>query len=138
ERWEYGISIDWIGKAVERVSGQNLEAYFRENLFGPLGMKDTGFRLPAERSRVAGVHARHDNGSLERIAFEMVQEPEFQMGGGGLYGTAVDYLAFELMFLREGRCDGKPLLRPETVRLMGQNQIGGLQVPMLKTAVPAF
>jgi CubicO group peptidase (beta-lactamase class C family) len=99
ERWEYGISIDWIGKAVERVSDQILEDYFRENLFGPLGMKDTGFQLPAERSRVAGVHARHDNGSLERIAFEMPQEPEFQMGGGGLYGTAADYLAFERMFL---------------------------------------
>ena len=48
ERWDYGINIDWVGKAVERVSGQSLGDYFAEHLFGPIGMIDTGFRLSAD------------------------------------------------------------------------------------------
>jgi methyl acetate hydrolase len=137
ERWEYGIGIDWAGKAVERVSGQVLQAYFDENLFGPLGMSDTGFKLTAERRRrQAAVHSRQDRGTLEQMTFELPEEPEFQMGGGGLYGTATDYLAFERMFLNEGRCSSNRVLRPETVRLMGQNHIGGLQVRTLKRSLP--
>src|SRR5204862_3560663 len=59
ERWEYGINIDWIGKAVERVSGQKLGDYFAERLFGPIGMRDTGFKLmPERRARLVGLHAR--------------------------------------------------------------------------------
>jgi len=137
ERWEYGIGIDWAGKAVERISGKLLQSYFDENLFGPLGMKDTAFRLTAERrSRLAGVHARQGDGSLEHLAFELPQEPEFQMGGAGLYGTAADYLAFERMFLNEGRGLGARVLRPETVKLMGQNHIGESRVTMLKRSMP--
>ena len=45
ERWEYGISIDWVGKMVETVSGQKLDRYFQDNIFGPLGMKDTSFKV---------------------------------------------------------------------------------------------
>src|SRR6266700_940476 len=87
EGWDYGISIDWVGKAVERASGQRLGDYFAEHLFGPIGMKDSGFRLtPDRRARLAGMHARGAGDALEPIAFEMPQEPEFQMGGGGLYG----------------------------------------------------
>jgi CubicO group peptidase (beta-lactamase class C family) len=137
ERWEYGIGIDWAGKAIERVSGKALQSYFDENLFRPLGMKDTGFKLTAERRmRLAEVHARQDHGSLAQMSFELPQEPEFQMGGGGLYGTAADYLAFEQMFLNDGRCGNTRVLLPETVRLMGQNHIGGSQVTMLKRSMP--
>jgi methyl acetate hydrolase len=120
ERWEYGIGIDWAGKAIERVSDKLLQSYFDENLFGPLGMTDTVFKLTAERrARLAGVHARQDNGSLEQMAFELPQEPEFQMGGGGLYSTAADYLSFERLFLHEGRRGSIRVLRPETIKLMG-------------------
>jgi methyl acetate hydrolase len=137
EQWEYGIGIDWAGKAIERVSGKNLQSFFDENLFGPLGMKDTAFALTAEsRTRLAGVHARLENGSLEPMAFELPQEPEFQMGGGGLYGTAADYIAFEQMFLNEGRSGSARILRPETIRLMAQNHVGGLQVRMLQRSMP--
>src|SRR5262249_2818898 len=69
EQWEYGIGIDWAGKAIERVSGKNLQSFFDENLFGPLGMRDTAFALTADsRTRLAGVHARQENGSLEPTA----------------------------------------------------------------------
>ena len=137
DRWEYGIGIDWAGKAIERTSGKLLQSYFDENLFGPLGMNSTGFALTAEqRQRLAGVHARQDNGSLEQMAFDLPQEPEFQMGGGGLYGTAEDYLAFQRMFLREGRSDNARVLHPETVGLMGRNHIGRSQVTMLGRSMP--
>jgi methyl acetate hydrolase len=139
ERWDYGINIDWVGKAVERVSGKKLGDYFAERLFLPLGITDTGFRLSAERrTRLAAMHARGPDVALAPIPFELPQEPEFEMGGGGLYGTAADYLAFARLFLDEGRANGKPVLKPETVRLMAQNAIGDLDVRRLKTAVPAY
>ncbi|MBV8131738.1 MAG: beta-lactamase family protein [Alphaproteobacteria bacterium] len=139
DRWDYGINIDWAGKAVERASGQSLGNFFAEHIFAPTGMKDTGFALtPDHRARLAGMHARAEDGTLAPIPFELPQEPEFEMGGGGLYGTAADYLAFERLFLDEGRANGRQVLRPETVRLMSQNAIGGLDVRLLKTAVPTY
>ena len=137
EKWDYGINIDWVGKAVERVSGQLLGDYFAEHLFGPIGMEDTAFKLtPERRARLASMHARGPDGTLAPIEFEVPQEPEFQMGGGGLYGTASDYLAFERIFLNEGRANGRSVLKPETVRLMAANAIGDLNVQPLKTAIP--
>jgi methyl acetate hydrolase len=140
EKWDYGINVDWIGKAVERVSGQRLGDYFRDHLFGPLGMKETSFKLTeSQRSRLVGMHARGDDGSLAPMPFEIPQEPEFQMGGGGLYGTAADYCAFMRLFLNEGRGpDGKPVLKPETVKAAAQNQMGEINVRLLKTAIPPY
>ncbi len=140
DKWDYGINIDWVGKAVERVSGQKLGDYFAEHLFGPIGIKDTGFKLtPDRRARLTGMHSRSEDGALAPIPFEMPQEPEFEMGGGGLYGTAADYLAFERLFLDEGRAaGGAQVLKPETVRLMAQNAIGELNVRLLKTAAPPY
>jgi len=139
ERWEYGINIDWAGKAVERVSGQKLGAYFHEHLFGPLGMGDTGFKLTAsQRARLVAMHARQPDGSLKPIDFEIPQDPEFEMGGGGLYSTASDYMRFCQMFLHAGKAEGgAQVLRPETVALMGQNQIGDINVAKLTSVDPA-
>jgi methyl acetate hydrolase len=138
ERWEYGINIDFVGKAVEAVSGQRLDAYLREHIFEPLGMGDTGFRLrPDQRERLAGMHARQTDGSLEPIPFEMPQDPEFHMGGGGLYGTAHDYGAFLRMLLNQGRANGEAVLRPETVALMARNHIGDLEVGPMRSNAPA-
>jgi CubicO group peptidase (beta-lactamase class C family) len=137
EKWDYGINIDWVGKAVERVSGRVLGDYLAEHLFEPIGMKDTAFKLTLERrARLAGMHARSPDGTLAPIEFEVPQEPEFQMGGGGLYGTASDYLAFERVFLNGGRANGHSVLKPETVRLMAANAIGDLNVQPLKTVAP--
>ncbi len=140
DKWDYGINIDWVGKAVERVSGQRLGDYFAEHLFAPIGMKDAGFKLtPERRRRLAGMHARNADGSLAPIPFEIPQQPEFEMGGGGLYATAADYLAFAQIFLNEGRTrDGRAVLKPETVRQMAQNAMGDLDVQLLRTAMPAY
>jgi methyl acetate hydrolase len=139
ERWEYGINIDWAGKMVEAVSGQPLDAYFQQNIFGPLGMTDTGFRLSAaQRARQSAVHQRDERGVLAPIEFALPENPEFLMGGGGLYGTARDYLAFAQMLMNGGQHRSAQLLRPETVHVMAQNQIGALDIPAMKTAIPAL
>jgi methyl acetate hydrolase len=135
-RWEYGISIDFVGKAVEAVSGQRLDAYLRDHLLAPLGMSDTDFRIgESQRKRLVAMHGRGPDGSLAPIPFELEQEPEFHMGGGGLYGTAGDYIRFTQMILNKGRGNGHQLLKPETVAMMGQNQIGELTMTRMISAV---
>jgi len=137
ERWEYGINVDFVGKAVEAISGQSLDVYLREHIFSPLGMNDTGFRLTAEkRSRLAAMHARQADGSATTIELELPQEPEFFMGGGGLYGTGLDYLRFVRMILGGGSLSGARILRRETVADMTCNQIGGLEMGVMKSAQP--
>lgn len=137
ERWEYGINIDWVGKIVERVSGQTLDHYLERNILGPLGMKDTSFKItPSMRARLVPIHQRGEDGSLQPTSTELPQEPEFFMGGGGLYGTARDYLTFTQMILHRGTYKGAKVLRPKTVALMSQNHIGDINVGIMKTAAP--
>ncbi|MGB5904488.1 MAG: serine hydrolase domain-containing protein [Xanthobacteraceae bacterium] len=135
-RWEYGTNIDFVGKAVEAASGKRLGDYLRENMFKPLGMDDTAFKIgDAQRKRLVGMHARGEDGALQPIPFELEQNPEFEMGGGGLYGTAADYLKFTQMILNKGRGNGAQLLKPETVAMMGQNHIGDLSMGKMTSAV---
>ncbi len=139
ERWEYGINIDWAGRLVEEASGQKLDAYCREHIFAPLGMIDTGFvASPGQRARQAVVHQREADGSLTPQPLETPIEREFLAGGGGLYSTASDYLAFLEALLQGGTLKGRQILKPETVALMGENHIGGLQAGILKTNSPAM
>ena len=140
ERWDYGIGIDWAGKMVEAVSGKQLGAYLDDHLLGPLGMSDTAFRISdAMRARLAKIHMRGEDGSLApQMELEIPQEPEFEMGGGGLYGTIGDYLGFIRMILNRGRANGEQLLAPETVDMMSRNQMGDTLVCELKTAIPPF
>jgi len=139
DRWEYGINIDWAGKMVEAASGQKLDAYLQQNVLGPLGMKDTSFSLSAsQRARLASVHQRDDKGALAPIEFGLPENPEFHMGGGGLNGTAPDYLAFAQMIMHSGRFNGAQVLRPETVEQMAQNHIGPLEIGALTSAIPAL
>jgi CubicO group peptidase (beta-lactamase class C family) len=138
ERWEYGINIDWAGKMVEAVSGQKLGAYLKANLFEPLGMSDTAFKISDDmRRRQAKIHQRGDDDGFTPLHdLEIPQAPEFEMGGGGLYGTAQDYAKFVRMILNQGRADGGQVLKPETVAQMSTNQMGECRVCMLKTALP--
>jgi len=138
-RWEYGINIDFVGKAVEAVSGKRLDAYLRDNLFTPLGMSDTAFKITDDmRKRLVATHARGEDGSLAPIPFEIEQNPEFHMGGGGLYSTAGDYIKFTQMILNKGHGNGNQVLKPETVALMGQNHIGDLTIGKMTTVAPMY
>jgi len=134
--WNYGIGLDWVGKLVEAVSGKSLETYFRDHVFDPLGMPDTAFRIrPDMRARLARVYERAPDGFRE-IALELPQDPEFLMGGGGLYSTVPDYLRFLRMILNDGELDGARILAPATVAAMCRNQIGELNVPRLVSTEP--
>lgn len=138
-RWEYGINIDFVGKAVEAASGKRLDAYLRDHMFGPLGMNDTAFKITDDmRQRLVATHARGEDGSLAPIPFEIEQNPEFHMGGGGLYSTAGDYIKFTQMILNKGRGNGYQVLKPETVALMGQNHIGDLTIGKMTTVAPMY
>jgi CubicO group peptidase (beta-lactamase class C family) len=140
ERWNYGIGIDWAGQLIEAAGGMKLGDYLRTALFEPIGMTSTAFKISASmRQRLAKMHQRSPDGALQpNLEFEVAQDPEFEVGGGGLYGTAGDYLKFIRMVLDGGVANGKRIIRPESLRLLTANQMGGLKVNPLKTANPAL
>jgi CubicO group peptidase (beta-lactamase class C family) len=132
-RWEYGISIDWAGQALEAVTGQRLEPYLRENLFGPLGMDASWSWTDTLRPRLAGLHHRQADGSLSAVD-RQPPDYEFESGGGGIFTSANDYLKFMRMFLNRGVTpDGVRLMKEETIALMSRadtapnNAMVGLQ-----------
>lgn len=140
-RWQYGIGIDWAGKMVEAVTGRKLGQVMHDDLFVPLGMDSTAFRLtPAMRARMARVHHRRaDGGLVADLKREVPQEPEFEAGGGGLYSTANDYLKFVRMVLDGGRsARGEAVMTPETVDAMAANSMGDSTVCLLETVMPAL
>ena len=135
--WEYGMNIDFVGKAIEQVAGQDLEEYLRTHVLDPLGMRDTTFRISADhRAKLASMNFRAPEG-LTPIEFEMTQEPEFLMAGGAMYGSPADYLTLLRMLLGRGTLSGVQILRPETVDEAMRNQIGGLSIGAFTTADPA-
>jgi methyl acetate hydrolase len=136
-QWEYGINTDWLGKLVERVSGQSLEVYFRDRIFTPLGMADSFFNVPAEkRARVVRTFQRGKDGALAELPPPPATPVEFFSGGGGLFSTAPDYLTFVRALMGGGRLGEKRILSTESVAAMGSNQIGDLMVRELPSMVP--
>lgn len=138
-RWHYGIGIDWVGQMVEVASGLTLGEYFSEHLTGPLGMVDTTFApTPGLIERAAGVHARMPDNTLTPMDLPAPENPEFEMGGGGLFGTMGDYGRFIRMMLNDGELDGVRVLEAATVEQMSTNQMGDLRVEKLMTTAPPF
>ncbi len=138
-RWEYGISTDWLGKLVEKVSGQTLEDYFRVHIFQPLGMTDTFFDVPPEKQvRVVALHQRQEDGSFVEPPPQPFKPVRFFSGGGGLYSTASDYLKFACMLLGGGQSGNKRIVRSETVDQMSRNQIGDLTLVQMRSLIPQF
>lgn len=137
ERWNYGIGIDWVGQLIEAVTGQQLGDYLRAQVLEPLGMQDTAFRPSASmRARMMAIHARLPDGSLAPLDLKVPEQPGFDMGGGGLYGTLGDYLKFMRMVLNRGDSPGGRILKTESVAAMCRNQIGALEVQNLKSSNP--
>ena len=139
ERWEYGVGTDWVGMLIEAVSGQPLDAYFRQHVFGPLGMADTVFGDAAttgQQARLASEHQRQADGSLQSLPHETPVKPEYR-GGSGLYSTAPDYMTFLQMLLHGGTLGGARILRPDTAAMLGRNQIGAIEAGIMRTAMPA-
>jgi methyl acetate hydrolase len=138
-RWAYGGSLDRVGRMVEIAGGQSLDRYFSDHITGPLGMNDTGFSLTErQRARQAQLHVRDANGKLLPQALEKPTVPKVFSGGGGIYSTAPDYLTLLQALLNGGSLRETSILRPETVALMSENQIGNLEAGILKTTNPAL
>ena len=126
--WNYGVSTDVLGRVVEIVSGMSLDEFFRTRILGPLAMDDTGFHVPeGERGRFAQLYYRDPaSGSATPMPADPLREtPTMLSGGGGLVGTAADYLRFSQMLLNGGELDGVRLLGPRTVDYMTTNHLPG-------------
>jgi methyl acetate hydrolase len=137
-RWHYGTSTDWLGRLVEKVSGEPLEHYFHRHIFARLHMADTFYSVPADQgARLVAVHHRLPDGAIVKAADQPSSKIATPIGGGGLVSTADDYARFLRMLLNGGVLEGARILSAKSVALMGENQIGALGVPALKTALPS-
>jgi len=121
--WNYSCGIDWAGQMVERVNGGiPLGDYMKKNIWEPLGMTSTGFRLAENetiRSRLCATTARTPTGDLISVPPYPAQNPKDDLGGGGLYSSPNDYIKVLVALLKN---DGT-LLKPETVRAMFTPQL---------------
>lgn len=127
ERFRYGVSTDILGAVIEKASGQSFESFLQKRIFDPLKMRDTGFKLSADKlPRLARVHSLDATGKL---AVQPDQGLNFPSGGGGLYSTAPDYVRFAQMLLNGGELEGTRLISRKTVELMTQNHLSGLAQP---------
>jgi len=127
-RWHYSVSTDVLGHLVEVVSGEKLGAFFQNQIFRPLGMKDTAFHVVSDKvKRFAVCYGPQPGGGL-RVSdsprkSQFLRKPGLLSGGGGLLSTMDDYLQFCRMLLNKGEPDGQRLLNVETVAMMTQNQL---------------
>jgi CubicO group peptidase (beta-lactamase class C family) len=138
-RWQYGPSIDWVGRIVTEVSGEPIDVYLRKHILDPLGMKDTAFVIAQEqRAREASVHRHEPDGSLLALPVEKPAAHEHFTGGGGIYSTAPDYLTLLRALMGGGTLGGVRILGPQTVALMGKNQIGDIAAGVLRTTMPGL
>ena len=144
DQWLYGTSTEWLGRLVEAVSGQTLDAYFKDHITGLLGMADTFFNVPPpDQGRLVNLWRRSPEGALSerpRRAPNVVTEFD---GDGGLSSTALDYIKFVRMILNDGQDRGVSpvssvrILSSAAVAEMSRNQIGAVSARALKTALPA-
>jgi len=136
--WEYGVSTDWLGLVVEKVSGQSLGAYLAEHVWGPLGMSDSTFSPSDEqRSRLMPIRMRAADGSLQPTDLDLPGEFDWEVGGHGSYGTACDYGGFIRGWLGDGELDGTRILKAETVELALQDHIAAIPMPeIMKSCMP--
>ncbi|APX10666.1 serine hydrolase domain-containing protein [Tateyamaria omphalii] len=139
ESWEYGTNIDWCGQVVEGITGRRLGEVFQSRIFEPLGMIDTTFELnDTLRKKLAGMHARGEDGSLTPMDFELPDTPEVHMGGHGLYGTVGDYMRLIRMWLNDGAGENGRVLKPETVEMAVQNHLGQRKITPFKGVIPSL
>ena len=142
ERWMYSFSTDVCGYLVETISGKPFDRFLQENIFDPLGMKDTSFSV-AERKldRFAANYERQADKTLKLIddpeRSTYLKQPTFFSGGGGLTGTTADYFRFCEMLRRGGELDGARILGSRTLELMHRNHLAGGK-DLASMAVGAF
>ena len=130
QAWMYSLATDVCGALVEVISGVPLAQYLQDNIFGPLGMKDTAFFVaPDKVGRFAANYERGPDKTLKLLddpaTSAFITEPGFKSGGGGLTGTSADYMRFCEMLRRGGELDGARILGPRTLEVMHMNHLPG-------------
>ena len=130
QRWNYGVSTDVLGRVVEVISGQPLDRFFKERIFDPLDMVDTGFAVPGDQlHRFAALYECTDADKLSLLeapaTSTMVDSVETFSGGGGLASTLDDYFRFTEMLRCKGELDGERLLGRKTIEYMTCNHLPG-------------
>jgi len=130
EAWNYSLSTDVLGYLVGVISGMPFEQYLRTRILDPLRMSDTDFHVPQDKhGRLAACYALDPAGKVvlqdDPAASRYRAQPRFISGGGGLVGTAADYLKFCHMLLNGGAADGHRFLSPKTIALMTMNHLPG-------------
>ena len=128
EHWMYHISGDVLGALTARVTGQSLGAFLEQRILGPLGMKDSSFRVPPEKlDRLASVYTRNPTNQLYLFdgpsKSSWASEPPFESAGGGLVSTLDDYFAFSQMMLNKGRYGSEQILSRASVELMTSDHV---------------
>ncbi|GAA3292846.1 serine hydrolase domain-containing protein [Streptomyces cinereospinus] len=127
-QWNYSVASNVLGRVIEVVSGQPLDGYFAERIFGPLGMPDAGFQVSdAQAVRLAEMYGEKEDGTgIEPIpGLPLRGRPRFLSGSGGLVASAYDVHRFMELLRRRGELDGVRLLAPQTVDMMTTNQLPG-------------
>lgn len=123
-RWEYGVSTDVLGRLVEVIDGRKLSASLSKRIFEPLGMTDTQFQVPAGKLARAAQPGPRPKGQPMTPRFKVDDGAKLESGGGGLTGTAADYLRFALALANGGALDGKRILGKQTVAFMAADHTG--------------
>ncbi len=132
EKFTYAMGLDVLGYLIEIVSGMPFDAFFQKRLFDPLGMKDTGFYLPADKANRLVAVQKPENGKWVRFPvtnydpdYPIKGAKSFFSGGGGLSSTARDYATFLQMYLNGGELGGVRILSRTTVRTILSQQVAG-------------
>jgi CubicO group peptidase (beta-lactamase class C family) len=128
-QWRYSAlaGIETLGRIVEIASGLTFDQFLKQRIFDPLGMKDTAFFPTDDRMpRVVTLYERKDGGLSRIDTPSWLATKTLFSGGGGLWSTAEDYMAFGQMLVNGGVLNGKRLLSPRTVDLMASNHVGDL------------
>jgi len=137
QKWQYSLGMDVLGRLVEVTSGLNLDQFFRDRIFIPLGMTDTYFALPKNKQpRLSSVYTENPktkvvipwvDGVVKGSSINYpINENGYFAGGAGLVSTSKDYGTFLQMLLNGGECKGKRILSKNSVALMTKNQIGNI------------
>ncbi len=117
--WHYSVAVDVQGYVLEVLAGKPLDEVLNERVFGPLGMTDTAFWVAPDKVDRFSHMYQSSGGKLTKVEFgQYLEKPTFLSGGGGLVGTATDYMRFAQMLANGGELDGVRVLKPETVELM--------------------
>lgn len=155
-RWHYSMAIDVLAHLIEVISGQSLQSFMQERMFGPLGMVDTGFSVPeSKRNRVSTMYGLPDvamhsfdqiidawqKGFNEQLDVERTYPVDnintFARGGHGLFSTSTDYMRFAQMLLNRGELDGVRILAPKVVDLMHMNHMPTTHLPYAINGIPS-